>query len=107
MKAPQSDSAISETQPVQSIENLVTGCEMDKDQDIRQALRQFGEARDEFRQAHKYGTEALSRGDFEAVLEAIAAESGAIAKQRAATKRLAKPFEPREHVMAHASERDA
>ena len=61
---------------------------MDKEELIRQALQQFAEAKDEFCQAHKDGTEALRRGDFEAVLQAIAAESGAIEKQKAATKRL-------------------
>jgi len=62
--------------------------EMDRDELIRQALEQFAEAKDEFCQAHKEGTEALRRGDFEAVLQAIAAESGAIEKQKAATRRL-------------------
>src|SRR5262245_64288864 len=69
--------------------DVVHWFQMDKDELIRQALEQFAEAKDEFCQAHEKGTMALRRGDYGAVLQAIAAEFGAIEKQKAATKRLA------------------
>lgn len=61
---------------------------MDRDELISQALQQFAEAKDEFCQAHKDGMKALKRGDYDGVSQAIAAESGAIEKQKAAAQRL-------------------
>jgi hypothetical protein len=61
---------------------------MERDELIDEVLQEFANARDEFCEAHKKGMDALMRGDYDAVLEAITAESGAIEKQKAASKRL-------------------
>jgi len=61
---------------------------MDDDDRIRHARRQFVEAKDEFRQAHKAGMEALERGDYVALTKAIVAECDAIEKQKSATEQL-------------------
>ena len=62
---------------------------MERDELINEVLQEFANAKDEFCEAHKKGMDALRRGDYDGVLEAIAAESGAIEKQKAASKRLA------------------
>ena len=67
---------------------MYTYCEMERDELISQVVQEFADAKDEFCEAHKKGMDALRRGDYDAVLEAIAAESGAIEKQKAASKRL-------------------
>lgn len=61
---------------------------MNKDELIRQALKQFAEAKEEFCQAHERGVDALRRHDYVGVSQAIAAECAAIEKQRAATRTL-------------------
>jgi hypothetical protein len=57
---------------------------------FRQARQTFIDAKEEFCEAHKSGMEALERRDFRALGRAIAAELGAIEKQKAATARLEK-----------------
>jgi len=63
---------------------------MEHDDDLGQARQQSAEAKDEFLQADKLGTEALERGDYEAMLHAIDAEARAIEKHKAAIERVKK-----------------
>jgi len=66
---------------------LYTSCEMDDDDLMAQALREFAKVKDDFCQAHEAGMDALKRGDYHALGQAIAAESAAIERQRAIAER--------------------